>query len=239
MDYLDLTLDSPAENLALDEALLDWCEAGQPDHGVLRFWEAASPFVVLGYGKRAREEVDLAACERMGVEVLRRCSGGGTVVQGPGCLSYSLILPIPDEASVQVTETNWTVMNRHRDLLSKCLNEPVEVHGHTDLVMNGRKFSGNAQRRRRHFLLFHGTFLLDLDLDLVAVTLPLPRQQPDYRANRNHRDFLTNLNLPAVTVREALKEGWRADRPFTVDLGREIQTLANRRYRRPEWVFRL
>src|SRR6266487_3675669 len=158
MTFVDLTLPSPAENLACDEALLDSCEAGECD-GLLRFWEAAEYFVVLGYANKAPVEVNIEACQKRGVPVLRRCSGGGAVVQGPGCLNYSLILKIPSDGPLaSITETNRFIMSRHRELLESLLGRPVEAHGASDLAVDGMKFSGNAQRRKQRCFLFHGTF---------------------------------------------------------------------------------
>src|ERR1039458_272237 len=82
------------------------------------------------------------------------------------------------------------------DTLAKLIKAPVEWRGQTDLAIGGLKCAGNAQRRRRRFLLFHGSFLLHLDLGLLEKILPLPSHQPDYRLNRSHSDFLVNLNLP-------------------------------------------
>src|SRR5208282_1201590 len=96
MKLLDLTLPSPAENLACDEALLDAAEAGDGGE-MLRFWEPREHFVVVGYANKVAAEVNVAACERHGIPVLRRCSGGGTVVQLPGGLNYSLILRITED----------------------------------------------------------------------------------------------------------------------------------------------
>ena len=76
MNLLDLTLPSPAENIALDEALLDAAESGGGGE-VLRVWESPVHFVVLGAGCRAAEDVELERCAAEGVPVLRRCSGGG------------------------------------------------------------------------------------------------------------------------------------------------------------------
>src|ERR1041385_179712 len=86
MLYLDLTSSSPAENLACDEALLDFCEE-RPGLEVLRFWESTERFVVLGYANALHREVNVAACEAAQIPIMRRCSGGGTVLQGPGCLN--------------------------------------------------------------------------------------------------------------------------------------------------------
>src|ERR1700759_1895181 len=95
MNFLDLTFPTPAEKLAGDEALLDWFENHGGD-GLLRFWEPGNYFVVVGYGNQVATEVDVPACEAEGVPILRRCSGGGTVLQGSGCLNYSLVLRIEE-----------------------------------------------------------------------------------------------------------------------------------------------
>jgi len=71
-----------------------WCENGKGDEA-LRFWNPRH-FVVVGYANRIANEVNVAACEKRGVPILRRCSGGGTVLQGPGCLNYTLILHAGD-----------------------------------------------------------------------------------------------------------------------------------------------
>src|SRR5437870_8898663 len=91
MHALDLTLPTAAENLALDEALLLAAEAGESGE-VLRLWEWPHPAVVLGSGCVLVEDVDEEACALDGIPILRRSSGGGTVLLGRGCLLYSLVL---------------------------------------------------------------------------------------------------------------------------------------------------
>ena len=85
MDFLELTLPTFADNIALDEALLLTCAAGQT-RPVLRVWEWQRPAVVLGAAGIVREEVDQESCIRDAVPLARRSSGGGTVVIGNGCL---------------------------------------------------------------------------------------------------------------------------------------------------------
>ncbi len=214
MKFLDLTLPTPQENLALDEVLMDRCEEGL-DTEVLRFWEAPQYFVVLGYSSKIEAEVKLGYCRRAGVAVFRRSSGGGTVLQGPGCLSYSLILKIPERGPLAgIRSATCHIMKANREALST-LEPAIEVRGVSDLAVGERKFSGNAQRRKRRFFLFHGTFLLDFDLARVEDYLELPGRQPDYRAHRSHTDFLMNLRVPAARVKEALKAAWSAGEPLT------------------------
>ena len=92
MKYLDLSLSTPAENLALDEALLDEAEQGRGPAEVLRLWEPLEPFVVVGRSSRLAVEVDMESCRAARTPVLRRCSGGAAVVTGPGCLMYAVVL---------------------------------------------------------------------------------------------------------------------------------------------------
>ncbi|HZV34824.1 MAG TPA: lipoate--protein ligase family protein [Verrucomicrobiae bacterium] len=211
MKYIDLTLPSPAANLACDEALLDRCEAGELDE-ILRFWEPQEPFVVVGYANPVEREVHIESCRKANVPVLRRCSGGGTVLQGMGCLNYSLLLRISEAGPLRgISGTNLFIMDRHQAALQSLVRGRVRVQGHTDLTLDNLKFSGNAQRRRKRFLIFHGTFLLNFDIPQIEQFLRMPSRQPDYRQNRAHSKFLTNLNLSSESLKSALRKTWNAD----------------------------
>jgi lipoate-protein ligase A len=208
MKHLDLTLKTPQENLALDETLLDLCDQNDGEE-TLRFWSPKHYFVVLGYSNDAKVEVHRPYCLKKSIPILKRVSGGGTVLQGPGCLNYSLILKIKYHEGLQsITSTNRYIMDRHAAALAKLLKQPVEVKGHTDLVINNLKFSGNAQRRKREAVLFHGTFLLDFDMTMIEKTLKMPSKEPDYRKNRKHTDFLMNLGASQAHIKECLKNIW-------------------------------
>ena len=239
MNVLDLTLPSPEQNLACDEALLDACEDGDALE-VLRFWEPRTHFVVLGYSSRISSDAKLVACRRARVPILRRVSGGGTVLQGPGCLNVTLILRAETrEALTTITGTTAFILERHRQALEPAVGRPVERRGLSDLAIGGVKFSGNAQRRKRGCVLFHGTFLLDFDLSLVDRLLAIPSRQPDYRRNRPHREFLMNLRLPAETVKRAVAQAWEAAEPLAAAPVERIARLVAERYSSDAWTHRL
>ena len=235
MYRLDLTLPTPEANLACDEALLDECERKQ-DREILRFWESPRHFVVLGLASRRDREVDAAACAARGIPILRRCSGGGTVVQGPGCLSYTLILRIAGNPPLErIDSTNAFIMERHARLLAEATGLPTRHQGATDLAVGQRKFSGNAQRRRRRFLLFHGTFLLDFPIPLMEEILPYPPKMPRYRGKRSHRAFVTNLYQPPARIKDLLARCWDAE-PADPDLPADaIASLVESKYSVPGW----
>jgi lipoate-protein ligase A len=248
MQLIDLALPCPAEQLAADEALLDWCEGG---HGgeTLLFWEPRDIFVVVGYANKVATEVNVAACEQRGIPIFRRCSGGGTVVQMPGGLNYSLILRITENGPTRnISAANQFIMEQNRAAIQSAIGQPtgeVSVRGHTDLALampqapgTFRKFAGNSQRRRKHFLLFHGTLLLNCDLKLIGELLRMPSLQPDYRARRTHAEFVTNLNLPAAAVKAALARAWAADAKFDAPPPAEIKKLAREKYLTPDWNYK-
>ena len=241
MKLLDWTLSTPAQNLAADEALLDWCEA-RDDVEVLRFWESPRHFVVVGYAGDVAREVNVAACEARSVPILRRSSGGGTVLQGPGCLNYSLVLRIhPHGPTRSIVATNRFVMERNRVALEsriRSAESEISVQGHTDLTLDGLKVSGNAQRRKRRCFLFHGTFLVGLDLTLVETLMPIPSRQPGYRQDRAHTRFIRNLPLSAASVKQALSAVWQADEPFESRPIEATDGLVKKKYGRREWTFR-
>jgi lipoate---protein ligase len=240
MTSLDLTLASPAENLACDEALLNRGEA----HGeeILRFWEPREYFVVVGYANQVETEVNLAACEVHGIPIYRRCSGGGTVLQGPGCLNYTLILQIGMHPSLaNISAANRFIMERNRGAVQSTPGRQppaVSVRGHTDLALGERKFSGNSQRRHKHALLFHGTFLLNLDLPLVNELLRMPSRQPDYRNGRRHSDFLINLDVTAARLKTALRKAWLATEASLDFPVQETRRLAAGKYSTRGWNFK-
>jgi len=235
MKYLELTFDDPARNLACDEALLDWCEEQDPE-GILRVWEPTNYFVVLGYSNKLAMEANVNICAERKIPILRRFSGGGTVLQGPGCLNYSLVVKNERERGWQdVGQIYGLVLERHRDLVAALTSESVHIEGISDLAIQGRKFSGNAQHRKHAYTLVHGSFLLHFDLSLMEVCLHMPSRQPAYRQGRSHRSFLENLFLDPAELAESLKKTWHADEKLLEVPLSSIEELVNRRYSRADW----
>ena len=236
MKYLDITFPTPQHNLACDEALVHWCEGSSSSDEILRFWQPPDYFVVLGHSSKIDSDIDVPSCRANCIPIFRRCSGGGTVLQGPGCLDYSLILRIDHRGPLQgISQTNSFVLESLKRALEPLIGPGVEIQGQSDLAFGTRKFSGNAQYRKRRFLLFHGTFLLDFDIPLMDRLLAIPSKQPPYRQNRSHGDFVTNLHLPPGRVKEALKQAWGAAEELK-DLSLEsIERLVRERYGKEEW----
>lgn len=237
MKYLDLAFADAATNLACDEALLNHCESFDAGE-VLRLWEPSEYFVVLGYSNKVALEVDVQGCEAKKIPIFRRFSGGGAVLQGPGCLNYSLVVKNDHIRSFHnIAESFLTVLEPHQDLFTRLLTEPVHVEGVSDLAIGGKKFSGNSQHRKRRYTLFHGTVLLSLDISLMEATLRMPSKRPGYRKERSHMEFLRNLTIDAECARRGLKKQWSAVERLDLPAD-EIQEAVQYRYSQHHWNFR-
>jgi len=235
MYHLRLTLPTPVENVALDEALLEACEAGQLTGGVLRLWESPDYFVVLGRSSDPKVEVDLDACRREGVPVLRRASGGGTVLAGPGCLMYAVVLNLQDLPHLRAVDA------AHKYVLEKVASAlapqvPEIAHaGISDLVLSAtdspaRKVSGNALRIKRDHFLYHGTLLYDFDLERIGRLLATPTRIPEYRDRRSHNEFVANLPLSRNDLESAILSEWNTNYPLSDWPQEKTAELAATRY---------
>ena len=176
---------SVAEQLAIDEALLDAANEGRLTMPVVRTWQAEQPAVVVGSSSRLAEEVDLPTCQRLGVSVLRP-SGGATVVLGPGCIMWMVVTPHAEPPPIDAIHAAML------DPLAAALTaagRPVSRQGTSDLTVSMpegiRKISGNALRVRRRGVLYHGTLLddfrLQVQLDVAFSTVAPGAGPPIFR----------------------------------------------------------
>jgi lipoate-protein ligase A len=237
MDFFALTLGTLGANLALDEALLLELEAGRGGE-VLRVWEWPTTAVVLGAGCWLSRDVYEAVCRADGVEMARRSSGGGTVLLGPGCLLYTLVLRYDrEEGLMEIGSSYRCILGRIAAALNGLVPE-LGPAGISDLAAGGLKVSGNAQQRKAQGLLHHGTLLYDFDRSRVARYLRQPARQPEYRAGRPHEQFLTNLPCSAAELRHRLRRAWQAERELPHWPRDVVARLVAEKYGRPEWLRR-
>lgn len=236
LHYLDYTCPTPEENLALDDALLEICETNPL--ALLRTWEPRSPFVVLGRSRRYQVEVDTKKCQTDNIPILRRQSGGGTVLQLPGCLNFSLILPITyHKQCLDISATTQFILKKNLTALSPTLSK-LSIKGTSDFAINEFKIAGHAQRRLKKSLLFHGCFLLNANLDLISNYLMHPVDEPLYRKKRPHSDFLMNIQIPASTIKTNLSKEWHATNTLIeppTDCLEQMHKIIHEKYQSLTW----
>lgn len=239
--WLNVTMPCVEAHLALDEALLAEAHEGRCTTRVVRTWMADEHVVVLGSSCCIEEEVDLDACAARGIRVLRRPSGGGTVLLGPGCLMWSVIEHHP-VAAPAIERIHEAMLSPLAGVLAEVLSRPVARRGLSDLTILREdvphKFSGTALRVRRHGVLYHGTLLDAFDIDLAARVLRHPPREPDYRARRPHADFLANLGIGRRRLEEAVRAAFGAAASRTDWPQAAVAALQRNRYSDDAWTHR-
>ncbi len=226
-----------AVNLARDEALLESCEA-LPASSALRFWEHSRHAVVLGASSRIHDDVHLGECERAGIVVGRRGSGGGTVLLGPGALNVAIVLPIAGAAPLAAVDTaqTWILYKIAQPLRSQGF--PIVVQGSGDWTIGDRKVAGSAQRRLRRHLLVHLSILYDFDLSLISRYIKQPKRQPAYRGDRAHDVFLANLRCPIAPLINGIRSAWGPNDAFSdyAADATQVERIRATKYGDPAWV---
>ena len=209
----DISFPTPEENILFDEVLLFLAEKGQAGE-VLRFWESPVPFIVLGRTGKEEDDIYLQKAKEHHIPVLRRASGGGTVLQGKGCLNYSLVLPQNRHPGLHDIRRSYQYILGRLVTAFKSAGLEICFMPTSDLalVKENKKFSGNAQKRGKKFILHHGTMLYDFDLDMIEHFLKIPKDVPLYRQDRTHKDFVMNLPVNSGALKTIIRQAFGADK---------------------------
>lgn len=233
MTLLDLMFLTAAENVALDEALLLAAEEGTGGE-VLRVWDQPFPAVIVGAGGSVEIDVNVAACAADGVPIVRRSSGGGTVLLDSGSLCVSVVLRTDRPGLDTIAGATAFVMGK---LLAAAnpYTRGLEIAGHGDLAENGRKVSGSAQQRKRKHFLHHATLVSHFDPARLARYLRPPERQPAYRAGRDHAEFMTHLPRDPAQLKEQVIAVWEPVGVYPNPPLDRVRELVAEKYGRDEW----
>ncbi|MCW4010657.1 MAG: lipoate--protein ligase family protein [Candidatus Bathyarchaeota archaeon] len=175
---LKLETQSAAMNMAIDEAILRARAAGTVPN-TLRFYRWNPSAVSIGRFQKLENEVNLENSKALGVDVVRRISGGGTVYHdAEGEVTYSVTAKMEDMGANDIAE----VYSRIYEAISEALRvigipadySPGDAKNCPNLTVNGRKISGSAQANKGGIVLQHGTLLLDVDLPRMFTLLRVP-----------------------------------------------------------------
>ena len=150
-----------------------------------------SESIILGKNLKEEEEIYL---HKKPLRVLRRLSGGGSVVHFYGNLNYSIIMSLEKFPQLFPIHPSYHFF---LGIIQRALANYVTLHlkGLSDLTIYNqgkyKKISGNSQARKKNWILHHGTFIYNLEqASKIGYYLKMPPKQPDYRANRKHNEFM-------------------------------------------------
>ncbi|MDR0473676.1 MAG: lipoate--protein ligase family protein [Treponema sp.] len=168
-------------NMGLDEALLESVAGCLPGGGydgqpILRFYGWNPPAISIGYFQNLADEVDIQAAKQYGFDLVRRISGGGTVLHRSE-LTYSIIIGLDHPLAGKDLDDSYRILCQGLIQGLGFLGIESVFSGTNDILSGGKKISGNAQTRRMNCLLQHGTILLDNDAEIMFEVLKVPKEK--------------------------------------------------------------
>jgi lipoate-protein ligase A len=166
--WIDTGLRRPAENLALNRALLEARQAREIP-STLRFLRF-TPSALVGHHQDPAKELDLAYCASRGIAVQRRLSGGGAIYMDQNVLGWELYLEQRDVGTAEMGAISRRICTAAADAI-RDLGAPAEYRVPTDIAVAGRKISGTGGAMDGDALLYQGTLLLDFDIEVMLRAL--------------------------------------------------------------------
>lgn len=232
---------NPYYNLAFEEYVL--LNKMKDDYLIL--WQNDNTIVV-GQNQNTEEEINRRYVEVNGISVVRRSTGGGAVYHDLGNLNYSFITDAGNTEEITITRFTRPVTE------ALCaLGLHAEESGRNDILVDGKKVSGTAQRLSKGRILHHGTLLFDSDLEVVAKALradPGKFQSKSTKSVRsrvgNIRESLKNIgkDMDCSQMKRYLLEYFTSGTdvqayPLSEAELRQIEILKSEKYDRWEWNF--
>lgn len=229
-------------NMAIDEAVSEGVAAGTSPP-TIRFYTWKPGAVSIGYFQSLADEVDLDACRAAGVDWVRRRTGGGAVYHDEkGEITYSIIAP--EAAFPKGIIDSYKLICGWIVAGLAGIGLQAEFKPINDIIVNGKKISGNAQTRRGGVLLQHGTILYDVDVRKMFSLLKVGKDKLADKMISAAEERVTSVTKQCGATREQLYEKMReafvANKEFermtlsASELAR-AEELAKARYSSDEW----
>ena len=237
INYLETGSVDPCYNLALEQFVLERRREGD----WLMLWQNRNT-VVVGLNQNTAEEINASFVEEHGITVVRRMTGGGAVYHDLGNLNYSFIQDVGNAEELTIGRFTEPVC---RALAS--LGVQASVSGRNDILVDGKKISGVAQRIVGGRILHHGTLLFDSDAAMIAGALradPAKFTSKSAKSVRsrvgNLRDYLPEgIDLPRfwkLLLHELTRDGLIRE-SLSPDELQEVRRLADEKYRSWDWTY--
>ncbi|WP_037570581.1 lipoate--protein ligase family protein [Phaeacidiphilus oryzae] len=251
--YIHEAPQPPALHMALDQVLTEEVAAGRRPP-TLRVWEWASPAVIIGSFQSLRNEVDLDAAARLGVDVVRRVSGGGAMFVEPGnTITYSLSVPDSLVQGLSFADSyayldDW-VLGALGDMGIQAWYQPLN-----DIATEQGKIAGAAQKRLvgpgggPGAVLHHVTMSYDIDVEKMLRVLRIGKEKMSDKGTRSAKKRVDPLRrqtgLPRETVIDRMVDSFRARYGLSAgevsaeELGR-AKELVEEKFGTGEWTARV
>ncbi|EMR05329.1 Lipoate-protein ligase LplJ [Bhargavaea cecembensis DSE10] len=176
----------PYINLAIEEYILNTFDTDKDSY--LLFY-INGPSIIVGRNQNTIEEIDAGYVDKNGIKVVRRLSGGGAVYHDLGNLNYSFITKDDGESFRNFRKFTQPVVDALNNLGVK-----AELQGRNDLLVEGRKISGNAQFSTQGRMYSHGTLMFDTDIGEVVNALKVKKDKIESKGIKSIRSRVANIS---------------------------------------------
>jgi lipoyltransferase/lipoate-protein ligase len=245
---IDMRIEDAPTQMAIDEAIaINRLPEGNPNTVRLYRWKPSA--VSIGYFQSLEKEVNLDECSRLGVDIIRRITGGGAVFHDyNGEITYSLVAPETDPKMPRDILASYQVICGAIIHGLKRLGVDAEFKPVNDIAAGGKKISGNAQTRRHGVVLQHGTVLVDSDIPTMFRVLRVSDAKISDKMIKAVEERVTNVRrylgrkVSFTEARDALVYGFEDIFDVHLEPGRltagEERTVGElkAKYMSAEWV---
>jgi len=183
MKYIKTNYSIPAYNMAMEELIMNHL----PSDDYLIFY-VHDPAIIIGQHQNTIEEINEDYVKEKGIHVQRRLSGGGAVYHDHGNLNFSFIV-----RGTRENVNDFNVLTQPVIKTLKKIGIEAELSGRNDLLIDGRKFSGNAQFFRNGMLLQHGTILFNSEMSELGNALKVKEMKIKSKGVKSIRSRVTNI----------------------------------------------
>ena len=239
MLYIESPSVDPKWNLALEEYVFSHMD---PTESYFMLWQNHNT-VVIGKNQNTVAEINTDYVQAHDIQVVRRLSGGGAVYHDLGNLNFSFIADAEALNEINFKKFCLPVVKTLQEM-----GVPAEVNGRNDMVIAGRKFSGNAQYTKNGRVLHHGTLMFCSDLNVVAAALNPNKEKLQTKGIASVSSRVCNISefLPETVslaqfrqnlIRNILGEDSPAPYSFTQDDLAQIEKLKAARYDQWNWNY--
>jgi len=187
---LDTGLRPPAQNLALNRALLEARQAGEAP-STLRFLRF-TPSALLGYHQSAEQELNLDYCRAQGISIQRRITGGGAIYFDEGQIGWELYLTKADLGTADMASISKRICEAAARGIS-ALGVDARYRPRNDIEVDGRKISGTGGAFDGDALMYQGTLLIEFDVERMLRVLRIPAEKLSDKAIASARERVTSL----------------------------------------------
>jgi len=230
-----------AMNMGIDQAVMESVAHGsQP---TIRFWRWNPSAVSIGYFQSLGDEINIEKCKELGIDAVRRITGGGAVYHDyEGEITYSIIGKesiFPTGITESYNKLCGYVVNSLKNVGIESEFKPIN-----DILVAGKKISGNAQTRRGGVLLQHGTVIYDLDVKKMFSLLKVSQEKISDKmiqaAEERVTRVLDHMQISMNDLHKALLEGFTSDKEhehgkLTKEELKRAKELAETKYSQRDW----